>query len=639
MTSSRSRNQRRQRKERRHHIQEDSDYDESETILNASEPFKPSLNGLDMLIISFLRSGVRPSPSDEERLRCYAESLESQRSLRRADLEHYRALSAPIRRLPPEIISLIFNCVVTTNSFSSRSYRSEASHLGDVCYHWRTVSLAMPEIWSRVDLVFHDFTLSDHYAMLDHHTDIDLYDGNWLRDDDLLSFRPVVFERLREHVQRSADVHLTVHVDIHYADSRPVRRLLDDIVQESVPNEGQRLTSSREARNHPLKEVVFKQAHRIQNLRFTLRQDRYNITPFLHRLSKELVVLNRLSFVIKFDHEILVEFQGIVDSGLSTGFKFGGTDTTEPEHIPRSLILRQPLTRLRFPTSPNLAVLLLESLPSLEEAHFIFKKPGSSGSKSKSHISPQLRSLAFEFTSGFDDPYLEVISTLQDALTLPNLTELQYLSRHHPWMFPGEESDSSRKNFLESLPNLLVRSSARNIESGRDISELDRSVLLVQSTLRKFHVELVSLGGTDLISLLQDTPSVTELFVGEPWRPSRSKDHEWDPSMTITRELFDGLVFSSVLPNLGYLGLSIDSEIKSAVRRFAWVLEERSGTLKEACLELRVRGRVETLPVRRLREIQNKVALRVVQLESQQYSRQQAMDTDERKLLLGYNRA
>lgn len=70
-------------------------------------------------------------------------------------VEHI-ALVAPIRRLPDEILAEIFNLTVDDRRLSDRSFRCHLQPLvlGQICRHWREVSLSTPAIWSQIEIDF-----------------------------------------------------------------------------------------------------------------------------------------------------------------------------------------------------------------------------------------------------------------------------------------------------------------------------------------------------------------------------------------------------------------------------------------------------------------------------------------------------
>ncbi|KAL0056671.1 hypothetical protein AAF712_016722, partial [Marasmius tenuissimus] len=67
------------------------------------------------------------------------------------ELNEYRNLLSPIRRLPYEVVSIILFLAFEENAFASRrDSRYDSSLLSSVCTHWRMVALSTPSMWSFV---------------------------------------------------------------------------------------------------------------------------------------------------------------------------------------------------------------------------------------------------------------------------------------------------------------------------------------------------------------------------------------------------------------------------------------------------------------------------------------------------------
>ncbi|KAK1224027.1 hypothetical protein PQX77_013088 [Marasmius sp. AFHP31] len=86
----------------------------------------------------------------------------------------HKSLFAPVRKCPPEILSLIFIQVVDMNVFTNEftddptflrsSTTFEPSTLLEVCSHWRHVALSTPAIWALITI---DFNLSSEITYVD----------------------------------------------------------------------------------------------------------------------------------------------------------------------------------------------------------------------------------------------------------------------------------------------------------------------------------------------------------------------------------------------------------------------------------------------------------------------------------------
>jgi hypothetical protein len=65
-----------------------------------------------------------------------------------AELKTRRNTFTSIARLPPEILSKIFESIISLDQTESSSGRLEWMHLMEVCRHWRSVMIENPRLWS-----------------------------------------------------------------------------------------------------------------------------------------------------------------------------------------------------------------------------------------------------------------------------------------------------------------------------------------------------------------------------------------------------------------------------------------------------------------------------------------------------------
>ncbi|KAK7044525.1 F-box domain-containing protein [Favolaschia claudopus] len=84
-------------------------------------------------------------------------SLELRKEQLRQTIKTYKACFAPVRRLPPEILGLIFSAVVQDTFPSSLTIEMDNAPwlLTRICRHWSAVALSNPALWSRLDLHLH----------------------------------------------------------------------------------------------------------------------------------------------------------------------------------------------------------------------------------------------------------------------------------------------------------------------------------------------------------------------------------------------------------------------------------------------------------------------------------------------------
>ncbi|ESK85913.1 hypothetical protein Moror_2299 [Moniliophthora roreri MCA 2997] len=134
-------------------------------------------------VLQLLRSGVGSSSVDvsfaRERLReidcrLNARITRHTKNALQDEKELYRALFAPIWKIPSEILSKVLEDVAEDgwNQFGcSHDGWSTATHLSSICTHWRRVSLSTPGIWAQIILVlaFQDDSPDEDIVALEMH--------------------------------------------------------------------------------------------------------------------------------------------------------------------------------------------------------------------------------------------------------------------------------------------------------------------------------------------------------------------------------------------------------------------------------------------------------------------------------------
>jgi hypothetical protein len=81
-------------------------------------------------------------------------------TLCKADNFHLTSLSAPYRRTPPEIISLIFRALIPHLTFQMpiptlQDWLATLNIFTNVSKHWRNIAISDPVLWARLDLLIH----------------------------------------------------------------------------------------------------------------------------------------------------------------------------------------------------------------------------------------------------------------------------------------------------------------------------------------------------------------------------------------------------------------------------------------------------------------------------------------------------
>jgi hypothetical protein len=82
------------------------------------------------------------------RLNAILDGLTRKRDTLQTYTQLHTALVAPIRRLPPEVLSEIFLCCKDENNISHPRLNKVPLLLGGVCGRWRTVALSTPRLWN-----------------------------------------------------------------------------------------------------------------------------------------------------------------------------------------------------------------------------------------------------------------------------------------------------------------------------------------------------------------------------------------------------------------------------------------------------------------------------------------------------------
>ncbi|KAK0461864.1 uncharacterized protein EV420DRAFT_1527710 [Desarmillaria tabescens] len=78
--------------------------------------------------------------------------LEQRRQRLQALLDQNSAFFSPIRAMPTEILSLIFDCFCSNIGFNDRA---RPLVLASVCYRWRSIAVSYPSIWTRINTARH----------------------------------------------------------------------------------------------------------------------------------------------------------------------------------------------------------------------------------------------------------------------------------------------------------------------------------------------------------------------------------------------------------------------------------------------------------------------------------------------------
>jgi hypothetical protein len=118
--------------------------------------------------ISVTQADISRLDSEITRLKAVLDDLTRKRDALRTYTHLHTALVAPIRRLPPEVLSVIFLHYNDKNNASySRLTRLNKVPLmlGNVCSRWRTTIISTPQLWTSCVLTIRSTYLTSN-AML-----------------------------------------------------------------------------------------------------------------------------------------------------------------------------------------------------------------------------------------------------------------------------------------------------------------------------------------------------------------------------------------------------------------------------------------------------------------------------------------
>ncbi|KDQ61992.1 hypothetical protein JAAARDRAFT_104759, partial [Jaapia argillacea MUCL 33604] len=82
-------------------------------------------------------------------LRTRIRQAEGRREMAQSHFANIKSLSAPIRRLPPEVLSEIFQHFVTSDIIDLEPYERFCLplRLTHICCYWRKLAMSTPSLW------------------------------------------------------------------------------------------------------------------------------------------------------------------------------------------------------------------------------------------------------------------------------------------------------------------------------------------------------------------------------------------------------------------------------------------------------------------------------------------------------------
>ncbi|KAJ7587426.1 hypothetical protein C8J56DRAFT_941879 [Mycena floridula] len=115
-------------------------------------------------LLSAVQDDLRRCQEEINRQQGYLVALENQRKMLERHVEATQALSAPIRQIPPELLSRIFYLACGINVVGRDKIMVPALNLAAVCSHWRNVALSTREVWSQIECQIWDPNDDDVYS-------------------------------------------------------------------------------------------------------------------------------------------------------------------------------------------------------------------------------------------------------------------------------------------------------------------------------------------------------------------------------------------------------------------------------------------------------------------------------------------
>ncbi|KAL0568564.1 hypothetical protein V5O48_013419 [Marasmius crinis-equi] len=399
------------------------------------------------------------------------------------------SLLAPIRRLPPEVLSRIFIFLVEENNFYSEEVEqshSEASQIGLVCTYWRKVSLDTPEIWGRlrVEVEFDNPP------------------------------PPVMAERLVLHIQRAREfpLELQLHVIDSGGNACPDTRTWDEITM-------------------PILQVLDPFTHHVRNLELVViwegslsSECLFSIVPTRFSALRSLSIrfYNEMdwgysSFVLLDKSETASMIEDLEDGCPSLqSFSFvhayncGGTMTgLEP-----IFNISQRLTELRVRVHAIIPLFALRALPNLSSAHFILSLNAEWEEAVDSpesgvvygHIKLQHLSIDFNDDNTVEKPTTAFIALCKifRGLQCPSLLSLSIEAS-------GIRSNTALRSKRNGYPEFFTSAIMSLLESTTSLT-----------SLALIHIPVVL--DTSLIDILSSTAitDLLELVLKEPRKCQRS---------------------------------------------------------------------------------------------------------------------
>ncbi|KAJ7145785.1 hypothetical protein C8R44DRAFT_2061 [Mycena epipterygia] len=126
-------------------------------LLQSNDAPRPNQSPLVKEILRTKEAELATLAAEISKLQLALQTLQSTHADLASEINQYRSVLAPIRRLPPEIVGEVFLYFVPSLHYDFRdttpSRRVERPwKLGHICRLWRTIALSLGQLWSVVDI-------------------------------------------------------------------------------------------------------------------------------------------------------------------------------------------------------------------------------------------------------------------------------------------------------------------------------------------------------------------------------------------------------------------------------------------------------------------------------------------------------
>ncbi|ESK89682.1 hypothetical protein Moror_16917 [Moniliophthora roreri MCA 2997] len=494
-----------------------------------------------------------------QRLNGYQQDLKRhQKSLRflRLRRRNIQSLYAPIRKLPFEILSIIFiHCTIETN-LNSRFSPAILRTLQLVSTYWQRVLLSTPQVWARMRL-------------------------SW----DSAFFSPVsVLERLQLHLKRSRDVPISLHLHIHHA-AQP----------GSWKQFAEYLAAIRGAG-----------AHRLRNLRLVVHDANVSGTSrVLENMKSCIGSVQNFELELGYMYwseggtNLLVKLQKacpqLVSLSLSaplcpvSHITFVSLSFSSLTHLSISLPIETALTAIKLCganlVSAHVRVMLNHTIDDDEDAaeHLDFDGDEENNNPTRFHVLPSLDTLTIETESECKCKVPDLaIARVLEKISAPSLTRLAIL--------PDTKEQPGKCVCLAlALLGLLSRKKS-------------------EVPLQSLHIRNFPIDDDGFIAIfMRRLENLKSLVIEEAWYASENRIITECFLKMFTLGIRNKLLLA---PNLRYLELEVHSDSDWTPGVFENMLESRIDK-GLASVYLKVAEEVSTLNLVRLNRLQQKIALKV----------------------------